>query len=355
MRAKRLHQRPSGLLANAEHAGRFIGDERPIAYLLQVDEPDAVGEGVHDAGADLQREARLAEPAHAEERQQSRAGEQLLHLGPLALAADERRELLRQVVGRRLQLAQRREVLVKLRVYDLEHGFRRRKALQAYAPEILQRYVGRQPIAQPLRHRLRDEHLSAMRRIHDPGRAVDGVAEVIVVAGLYGARMHAAAHAQREARRGGRIEQCDLDFNHGSEAIRRILERGVNAVAGRLDHAPAMAVHGVAQQRIVPADRLRHLFRLLFPLRRASFDVGEEKRQVRGFCHAGEHAPDLWATKHIVPGWGEAGQSEFSARAIHRSCEGRHRGDSGRPADGLGAASARRAHYPLRYMAVDGH
>jgi hypothetical protein len=48
-----------------------------------------------------------------------------------------------------------------------------------------------------------------------------------------------------------------------------------------------MRVHRVAKQRIVAADGLRHLLGLLFPLRGAALDVGEEERQGRGFGHDG--------------------------------------------------------------------
>ena len=65
---------------------------------------------------DLQRQPRLAEAAHAQQRQQARFPSSALASRQLPLAPDERRELLRQVVRRRLERAQRREILPELRM-----------------------------------------------------------------------------------------------------------------------------------------------------------------------------------------------------------------------------------------------
>jgi hypothetical protein len=52
---------------------------------------------------DLERQPRLPRATHAAEREQARALEQPLHLGDLALAPDEARELDRQIVRHAFQ------------------------------------------------------------------------------------------------------------------------------------------------------------------------------------------------------------------------------------------------------------
>ena len=73
--------------------------------------------------------------------------EQRLDLGELALAADERGHLLRQVVGRRLQRAQRREFLPQLRMQDLIDALGAREVAQPHGAQIAQRHARRQAIA----------------------------------------------------------------------------------------------------------------------------------------------------------------------------------------------------------------
>ena len=75
-----------------------LDDERRVAQRCQIQEPRAVRELGHQLGRDLQRQPRLAEAAHAEQRQQPRGGRCVLDLVELALAADERGGLQRQVV-----------------------------------------------------------------------------------------------------------------------------------------------------------------------------------------------------------------------------------------------------------------
>jgi hypothetical protein len=77
MRAQRVRERFSRLLAHGEHLCRFMRDERRIADRREIEEPDAVGVRIEHVGGDLQREPRLAEPAHAEEGEQPAALQQL--------------------------------------------------------------------------------------------------------------------------------------------------------------------------------------------------------------------------------------------------------------------------------------
>ncbi len=87
---QRVLDRAAGFLAHAEHRGHRLRHEPRVADRGEFDEPDAVRVVRHDLGRDLQRQARLAHAADAEQREQSRAGELFLDRRELVLAPDER-------------------------------------------------------------------------------------------------------------------------------------------------------------------------------------------------------------------------------------------------------------------------
>jgi hypothetical protein len=86
VRAQRVGERLAGLLAHGEHLCRLVRDERRVADRREIEEPDAVGIRIEHVGGDLQREPRLAEAAHPEERQEAAPFEELGRLLELALA-----------------------------------------------------------------------------------------------------------------------------------------------------------------------------------------------------------------------------------------------------------------------------
>jgi hypothetical protein len=279
VRGQRLDERAPRLLAHAQDARSLARHQPLVANGLQIDEPHPVRVRVHHRRADLQREARLAEPPHAEQSQQPRPLQHVLDLVALALASDERGQLLRQVVRRRLELAQRRKLLPKLRMHDLEDCLGGREPLQPHAAEIEQRHPVGEPVLHRLGHRPRHEDLLPVRRPHDPRRAVDRGAEIVVVALVRRPGVQSAAHLQRQPRRRPGVPQPQLDRNHRRQRVRRRPEHRVDAVAGGLDDAPGVALDRLAQYRVVARDRLRHQLRLRLPQRGAPLDVGEEKRR----------------------------------------------------------------------------
>ena len=93
-----LEQRHADALMHAEHAGQRAGDAFCTLQRREVDEPNAIGEGLHVLLRELQRQARLAAAADAGQREQARVAQQLRALRQLARAADEVRARLRQVV-----------------------------------------------------------------------------------------------------------------------------------------------------------------------------------------------------------------------------------------------------------------
>jgi hypothetical protein len=252
-------------LRNAEHRCDDLGHEPRIRGGCKLDEPDAVGIVVDDAGSDLQRQPRFAEAAGSDERDQARSREQRLDLGRLALATDERRDLLGQVVRRRLQRSQRRKRLAQRRVDDLVHALRMRKIAQPYEAEVAQADFARNAITDQVDGRLRHEDLPTVRGVHDPRGTVDGAAEEVAVAALDDPRVQATSHGERNAGRRVGIGQRLLQLECGTNAVERILERRVNAVACRLDDQPAQALDRFAGERVVPGECRTHAVGLSLP------------------------------------------------------------------------------------------
>ena len=67
-------------------------------------------------------------------------------------------------------------------MHELVDALGNRQILEPHATEIAQRTGGRQLLADTIDDRLRQQYLTAVRRTHDPCRAIDGTAEVVVVA-----------------------------------------------------------------------------------------------------------------------------------------------------------------------------
>ena len=268
--------RPARGFLDPQHARHGLRHEARVVHGCELDQPDAIREFVDQIGADLQRKPALSDAAHAEQGQEPELHEQLLHFAQLGLAADERRELVRQVVGRRLERTQRRELVPQARVQELVEGFGRSKIAQADRAELAQPHLLRQAAAHHARHRVRKQHLSAVRRAHDARGAVDGRAVEVAVARLSGAGVQAAAHLQGYAGRRLRIGERELQLYRRAERVASVVENGMQAVARLLHHHAAIALHRRARDGVVLGERRPHPLRVLFPHPRAAFDVGEE-------------------------------------------------------------------------------
>jgi len=149
---QRVEHREPRFLLDANHAGDGLRNEARIGDGRQFDQPDAVGVVVERVRRHLQRQAGLAEAAASQQRQQAHVAEQRPHFRKLALAGDKWRQLSRQVVGRRLERAQRRELRAQTRMDDLMNALRFGKVAQAYRPQVAQRH----PLGQPAVHQRRD-------------------------------------------------------------------------------------------------------------------------------------------------------------------------------------------------------
>lgn len=104
----RIDQSRTRLFLDAEDAGDGLRQQRRVAQGGKLDEPRAVGVGVGPLPGELDRQAGLAASARARQGEEPRTTQQLRELGDLILAADEAREVVRQVVLRRCRGSGRR-------------------------------------------------------------------------------------------------------------------------------------------------------------------------------------------------------------------------------------------------------
>ena len=143
--------------------------------------------------------------------------------------------------------------------------------------QVPQRNIAGQAVAHEVRNGLRQHDLAAVRGAHDPRRAVDRAAEIVVVTTLDDACVHPAAYAQRDAfGRGGVVENL-LQLDRCAHRVERVLERRVQAVARHLDHRAAVALDRPAREGVVPGQRVGHPAGFLLPEAAAALDIGEEK------------------------------------------------------------------------------
>ena len=165
-------------------------DEGRVAQRLERNPEDAVGELLDRFGRELEREARLAASARPRQRQQAVRAYEPSSLFELALPADERRRLDRQV--RPIERLQWREVLVAELVQALGRG----QVLEAMVAEVTQLRLRCRAAAR----RLREEYLPAVPGAHDPRRPMDVDADVSLLGDDRLAGVDADPHAHGPVR-----------------------------------------------------------------------------------------------------------------------------------------------------------
>jgi hypothetical protein len=89
----RVGERSALALADAQGRGDGLGEQVGRVERRQLDQPDAVGEAVGQAGDELERQPRLAAAGGTDQGQQPAAGEELTEMGQLLPAPDELVEL----------------------------------------------------------------------------------------------------------------------------------------------------------------------------------------------------------------------------------------------------------------------
>src|SRR5205085_962162 len=102
-------------------AAKCTDHQGAVIDRIEVDEPDAIRAAFDEVGRELEHQSRLTNAASAYEGDQPRLRKELRKFTQLALATNEGRDLLRQIVRRRFQRPQRRKVLSRTRGNDLKH------------------------------------------------------------------------------------------------------------------------------------------------------------------------------------------------------------------------------------------
>ena len=87
-------------IAQADRGAERLRQQRGVDQPGQLDQPASVGIVADVSPGQLLREARLADPARSDHRQQQRVAEQGVELAQLAFATDEAGQHARQVVAR---------------------------------------------------------------------------------------------------------------------------------------------------------------------------------------------------------------------------------------------------------------
>ena len=108
---QRFQNGVSGLFLDSQNGCDGLRDHPGIGDRRELDQPNAVGVIVQHVGGRLQGQPRLAQAARAKQRHQPPFLQRAPDFGQLALTTDERGHLLRQVVRRRGERTQRREIL----------------------------------------------------------------------------------------------------------------------------------------------------------------------------------------------------------------------------------------------------
>ena len=125
-------------VGDAEGPSNGRQDEAGIRERRQADEEDSVGEVVEELGRNLCGQPRLARAAGPRQGDDPRVrpAEELRHLPDLALAADERRRLERQVRRAGLETARRWELAFQVRDDELEQALSRREVRQTVLAQV---------------------------------------------------------------------------------------------------------------------------------------------------------------------------------------------------------------------------
>ena len=257
-------------------------DQLWVAHRRQRDEVHPTIESVDQVGRDLKAEACLAHAARPGEREQPCVPQQLLGLLDVALAPDEAGQLGRQIVGRRLERAQRREVVRRSVDHELEESLRTGQVLQAMHPEVADRKPRRKAALDQTPRRLREHDLAAVRRRGHPRRVMDVEADVFLADERGLARVHADAHADRLPFRPLVTRELALRLRRGPAPVDRRLEDAEERVALCPQLAAISAAERCAQDRVMLDLRIHVLVTELLHETRGTLDVGEEESDCAG-------------------------------------------------------------------------
>ena len=145
-----VHRRSARLVRKPERAGNGDSYEFDVGDRREVDVPHPVAELTRN----LNRQSCLSRTTRSGEGHQSVVGQQPTHLGDLSFTTDETRQLRWKTLGGlRFRCSQRRKVIAKVRMAQLDNPFGPGQVAQRMSAEIIQpriRRVGGRAPSTPL-------------------------------------------------------------------------------------------------------------------------------------------------------------------------------------------------------------
>ena len=232
VRDNRLHGRSTRLRSESERNEEDRRDKGGIQHRRELNHPDAVGKDVQLLGGKLVGNACLSCAAGARDAQHPRGRKESGTLGQLASTPEERRLLQRQVVHDPLERPQRRQVVVQVRVAELEELELIRKIAQPMRAQLPPRRAIRQQRSR-LDCRERRDDLSAMGSRRDPRCLVQDKPDVVVCTETPAAGVQAHAHPDGRSTRPPVTRKGLLGSKRRRCGSWRILERDEKGVTFR--------------------------------------------------------------------------------------------------------------------------
>jgi hypothetical protein len=249
------------LLGDAQHRGDRVGHRRWIGDRCQLEKPDPVGKFTGQLRCDLQRQARLADPAHPGQRHQPVFMERRFDLVDLGLAPHETGRRTPQVARTCVQRPQRRKLGPQALRLQLKHRDRVRHVPQPSRPEVQQIHAAQQSCCG-----VGHQDLTAMPGGHHPCSPVEHRAEVVPVPQLSLAGRQPHPHRQ---------PQRPLCSDRSIDSRRRRSERGDYTVPGVAEQEAAMLPDHCAQHLVMRGQCLPHRSRVGFPPTGRTLNIGE--------------------------------------------------------------------------------
>jgi hypothetical protein len=208
--------------------GECVGGEAKHRLVVdcrrQIYEPDAIRESINDAACSLQRQSRLAGSPGPGKGDQTGYLELRDHIGHLVTAADERRELERQIRGARAHAAQGGKIGPDPGDQEVVQMLGLGKVLEPVAAEITEGHTIWELRFDEASRRVGQQHLSAVPRRGDPGCPVHIYPDITCATELpfAGVQAHPGFYpATLRLRRGGKRtlggDGCAKGSNRGRE------------------------------------------------------------------------------------------------------------------------------------------
>ena len=281
--ADRFDERADDGAARVLRYGKHIrdGDRDEIRVLKrgEIRKPHPVAGAIQQPGRDLERKAGLARAARAGERDQTRDGDQPVHLSELGVAADKARHLRREIIEqpRVVERPKRRESRWKAVGLELEDLLGPAEVLQPVQAEVPEGGARRQRVAEQGSRRSRNHDLPPVGDCRDTGSAVD--VETDQAGGCLGRLTGVDAHPDPDCLTGWpRVRnERPLHLNRRSHASPRRGEYREERVALRVDLLAAMRGEAGPDQPMVVGENLRVRIAQALQQRRGTLDVSEEK------------------------------------------------------------------------------